>query len=112
MALPKKSRRPSENKNAPAHLSRPADHTPENNLVTSHRWAWYGLSVFIPLLGVFIGLFLYDQDSREIRRVGRNALFISFLVWIIFPLVLLTGLILVGAATLAGFVSQAFSGNS
>jgi Na+/H+-dicarboxylate symporter len=107
MPTPKLSRLSSKNKTAQEDARSTGD-----NLVTSHRWAWYGLSVFIPLLGVFIGLFLYDQDSREIRRVGRNALFISFLVWIILPLVLLTGLLLVGVATLAELFSQAFSGGN
>jgi hypothetical protein len=83
---------------------------PESNLVTSNRWAWVGLSVFIPFAGIFIGLFLYDQDSREVRKVGRACLFIGFLVWIVFPLVVLTVLFLVGMLALATLFSQAFSG--
>ncbi|HVM32040.1 MAG TPA: hypothetical protein VMU88_02835 [bacterium] len=84
----------------------------EDHLVTGHRWAWYGMSFFIPWLGVFIGLFLYDRDSREVRQVGRNALLISFAIWVIFPLLLLAGLLLVGAVTLLQLFSQAFSGNN
>jgi single-stranded DNA-specific DHH superfamily exonuclease len=56
------------------------------NVVTSYRWGWYGLSFFVPLSGILIGLFLYDQDSRDVRKVGRNCLFIGFLVWVVFPL--------------------------
>ena len=58
----------------------------EKNVVTSYRWGWYGLSLFVPLSGILIGLFLYDQDSRDVRKVGRNCLFIGFLVWVVFPL--------------------------
>jgi hypothetical protein len=82
----------------------------ESNLVTSYRWAWVGLSVFIPFAGIFIGLFLYDQDSREVRKVGRACLFIGFLVWIVFPLAILTALFLVGMLALATLFSQAVSG--
>ncbi|MGH7739576.1 MAG: hypothetical protein ACREL1_05465 [bacterium] len=81
-----------------------------NHLVTSNVWAWYGLSFFIPLCGIFIGLFLYDQDSREVRRVGRNSLLIGFVVWVIFPLAVLMLLILAGMVALAGIFSQTFSG--
>lgn len=56
------------------------------NIVTSYRWGWYGLSLFVPLSGILIGLFLYDQDLREVRKVGRNCLFIGFIIWVIFPL--------------------------
>ena len=61
----------------------------ESNLVTSFRWGWYGLSLFVPFAGVLIGLFLYDQDSRDVRKVGRNCLFIGFLVWVVFPIVVM-----------------------
>ncbi len=84
----------------------------EPNLVTSNRWAWYGLSLFIPFCGIFIGLFLYDQDSREVRQVGRACLFIGFLVWVVFPVAVLVALVLVGTIALAALFSQAFAGGS
>ncbi len=59
------------------------------NLVTSFRWGWYGLAFFVPFAGILTGLFLYDQDSREVRKVGRNCLFIGFLVWVVFPVLIL-----------------------
>jgi hypothetical protein len=51
----------------------------------SLRWLWYALSIFIPYSGIFIALFLYDQDSREVRQVGRNCLLIGFLIWVLLP---------------------------
>jgi len=59
------------------------------NLVTSFSWGWYGLALFVPFAGILTGLFLYDQDSREVRKVGRNCLFIGFLVWVVFPIIIL-----------------------
>jgi hypothetical protein len=59
------------------------------NLVTSFRWGWYGLAFFVPFAGILTGLFLYDQDSREVRKVGRNCLFVGFLVWVVFPVLIL-----------------------
>ncbi len=77
-----------------------------SNLVTSFRWGWYGLSLFVPLSGILIGLFLYDQDSREVRKVGRNCLFISFLVWVVFPiLIMLVVMIFIGLAA-ASYVAD------
>ena len=64
------------------------------NIVTSYRWGWYGLSLFVPLAGILIGLFLYDQDSRDVRKVGRNCLFISFLVWVVFPILVVIVILL------------------
>ncbi len=58
------------------------------NLVTSFRWGWYGLAFFVPFAGILTGLFLYDQDSREVRKVGRSCLFIGFLVWVVFPVLI------------------------
>jgi hypothetical protein len=58
------------------------------NLVISFRWGWYGLAFFVPFAGILTGLFLYDQDSREVRKVGRNCLFIGFLVWVVFPVLI------------------------
>jgi hypothetical protein len=59
------------------------------NPITSFRWGWYGLALFVPFAGILTGLFLYDQDSQAIRKVGRNCLFISFLVWVVFPFLIM-----------------------
>jgi hypothetical protein len=79
---------------------------PDHHLVTHYRYFWYGLSFFVPFVGMVLALFLYDQDHREVRKVGRNCLMISFLVWVVFPLLALFFLLLVGAALLANFVSD------
>jgi hypothetical protein len=74
----------------PSAISTSIKTTEENrNLVTSFRWGWYGLAFFVPFAGILTGLFLYDQDSREVRKVGRNCLFIGFLVWVVFPVLIL-----------------------
>ncbi len=81
----------------PSRASRPiAAETQDGNrnIVTSYRWGWYGLSLFVPLAGILIGLFLYDQDSRDVRKVGRNCLFISFLVWVVFPILVMIVILL------------------
>jgi len=89
-------------------LNTPATAIPDpSNLVTSYRWGWYGLSCLVPFAGIFIGLFLYDQDSREVRKVGRNCLFIGFLIWVVFPVLFLMVLFLVGAMAVFNWISQA-----
>lgn len=60
----------------------------------SLRWLWYLLSVYIPFTGILIALFLYDQDSREVRKVGRNCLLIGFLVWVLLPALALLAFVL------------------
>jgi hypothetical protein len=47
------------------------------------------LALFVPFAGILTGLFLYDQDSKAVRKVGRNCLFVGFLVWVVFPLFIL-----------------------
>jgi Na+/proline symporter len=74
--------------------------------ITAYRWGWYGLSVLVPFAGIFIGLFFYDQDSREARKVGRNSLFIGFLIWVAFPLLVLLAFALVGSMTILSVVAD------
>ncbi len=76
------------------------------NLVTSFRWGWYLLSLIIPFAGIFIGLFLYDQDSKEVRKVGRNSLLLGFLVWVAFPLFLFMALFFLGTMTALSWLSD------
>jgi hypothetical protein len=61
----------------------------DRSVVTSYRWAWYGLALLAPLAGIFVAIFLYGQESREVRHVGRNCLIIGFLFWVVFPLLML-----------------------
>ena len=77
------------------------------NVFTSVRWAWYLLALLVPFAGIFIALILYDQDSREVRKVGRNCLFIGFLIWVAFPVLLFLGLVLMGVLSAASWVSDA-----
>jgi hypothetical protein len=74
-----------------------------SNLFTSYRWGWYALAFFIPCAGILTALFIYDQDSREARKVGRNCLLIGFLVWVVFP-----ALVLLGLFTLLIMISLSF----
>jgi len=82
---------------------------PMENPFTSMRWGWYFLSLLIPFAGIFIALFLYDQDSREVRKVGRNCLFTSFLTWVVFPFVVVLGLFLLGIVAAAGMAADLLS---
>ena len=82
-----------------------ARETPQN-LVTSFRWAWCLLSFLVPFAGVLIGLALYDQDSRDVRKVGRNCLLMGFLIWVVFPFLILLGFLLLGAVAAFSFVSD------
>jgi hypothetical protein len=69
------------------------------------KWPWYFLSLFIPCAGIVVGLFLYDHDSRETRRVGRNSLLIGFVVWILLPAVMGVLFALLTALAAMDFIS-------
>jgi hypothetical protein len=75
-------------------------------MASSHRWVWYLLSLFIPYLGMLVALFLYDRDDREVRRVGRNCLLISFIAWVVLPLVLGFLIFLVTLVSMAGWIGD------
>ncbi|HTC19752.1 MAG TPA: hypothetical protein VK859_02825 [bacterium] len=79
------------------------------DMVLSYRWVWYLLSLFVPFAGLLIALFLYDQDSREIRKVGRNCLLIAFLVWVVLPLLVFLALLLVSVLALADWFTNIVS---
>jgi hypothetical protein len=72
----------------------------------SFRWLWYALSLFIPFAGILIALFLYDQDPREVRRVGRACLLISFLVWVVFPVIVLFFFLLLAFLMVLGWLAE------
>jgi hypothetical protein len=74
--------------------------------VFGFRWGWYSLSVLVPLAGILIGLFLYEQESRDARRVGRNALLIGFVLWVILPVAVATLLLVLGAVSALGWFSS------
>jgi hypothetical protein len=83
-----------------------AEKEPEQNVITSFRWGWYLLSLFIPFAGILVALILYDQDSREVRKVGRNCLFIGFFIWVVFPVLVILGLLFLGAMAALSWVSD------
>src|SRR5258708_13791226 len=87
----------------------PVAGTPGQDGIISYRWIWYFLSFFVPFAGILTALFLYDQESWEVRKVGRNCLLIGFLVWVVFPLAVFMGLLLLGMMAVAGAVSGAIS---
>lgn len=70
--------------------------------IYSIRWGFYGASLFFPFAGIIIALFLFEKDSLEVRRVGRNCLLLSFLLWVLFPAFLLVVLLVFGATALLG----------
>jgi hypothetical protein len=77
--------------------------------ITSYRWVWYFLSFFVPFAGLLIALFLYDQESWEVRKIGRNCLLIAFVLWILFPILVFMMILLVLAVAMASSVSDAVS---
>ncbi len=76
------------------------------NLITAYSWAWYGFSLMVPFAGIFVALFLYDQDSREVRKVGRACLLISFVVWVVFPLLVLMSILILSTFALMSWISD------
>ncbi len=74
--------------------------------IVSIRWGLYAFSILFPYAGICVALFLYDQDSREARRVGRNCLLLSFLLWVLFPVLLLVGILALGVLAVLGAVSN------
>jgi hypothetical protein len=80
------------------------------DLVTSYRWGWYGLSAIVPFAGIFIALFLYDQESREVRRVGRNCLLTGFTIWIVLPLIVVSCLLVLGTLFALSWVAEMLPG--
>jgi hypothetical protein len=82
---------------------------PKTQNTLSGRWVWYLLSFFFPFAGMLAALFLYEEDSWEVRKIGRNCLLISFLVWIVLPFLLGLALLLFGALALAGIASNVLS---
>ena len=80
--------------------------TDEGNVVTGFKWGWYALSFVVPFAGILIAIFLYDQDSKAVRRVGRNCLFIGFLIWVVFPLLVMLALFLFGALSVLSIIAD------
>lgn len=93
-------------KTAPPKLRSVSAPVDSQNVVTSFRWAWYLLAVLVPFAGIFIALIFYDQDSREVRKVGRNCLLVGFLIWVVFPVLVFLGFLLLGAAAFFSYVSD------
>lgn len=81
------------------------------NIVTSFCWGWYGLAFFVPFAGILTGLFLYDQESRDVRKVGRNCLFIGFLVWVVFPILIMMVVTIFLALAAASYFTDMMSGS-
>jgi ABC-type polysaccharide transport system permease subunit len=61
------------------------------------------------MAGILVALILYDQDDREVRKVGRTCLLIGFLVWVVIPFLVFLGLLILGALAVAGLVFNVLS---
>lgn len=77
--------------------------------IISYRWVWYLLSLFVPFAGMLVALFLYDQEAWDVRKIGRNCLLITFVVWVLLPILVFLGILLILALAAAGVVSNALS---
>jgi hypothetical protein len=80
-----------------------------DNPFISFSWGWYLLSFFVPFAGIFIALFLFEQDAWEVRKVGRNCLLTGFMIWVVFPFIVVLGLLLLGILAAAGLASDIMS---
>jgi hypothetical protein len=61
------------------------------------------------MAGIVIGLLFYDQDSKEARKVGKTALLIGFLFWVVLPILVMTALFFLGSLVLASWLSGVMS---
>ena len=107
--MPAPVRRPKNRR--PTRIPLRSEAAPEQNIITSYRWGWYLLSFFIPFMGIILALLLFDQESREVRKVGRNCLFLSFLVWVVFPVLVFLALIFLGAMAALSWLSDVMPSN-
>lgn len=92
---------------APGRLSAAPPAPPDS--ITSYTWVWYLLSIFVPFAGILIALFLYDQDNWNVRKIGRNCLLITFVLWILLPILVFMVILLAIALGIASSVSNAIS---
>lgn len=76
------------------------------DMVSSYRWVWYLLSLFVPFAGILVALFLYDRDEKEVRRVGRNCLLIGFVFWVLIPLFIGFLVLVYAILSMAGWISD------
>jgi len=67
------------------------------------------MAFFIPLAGLLIGLFFYDQEAMEARKVGKHSLWIGFIIWVVLPILLMTALFFIGGLALISWVSSGMS---
>ena len=74
--------------------------------IASFRWGWYALSILIPFAGILLGIFLYDQPDRPARMVGRNALLIGFILWVVLPLAVGLMLLVLASMSAVGWLSS------
>ncbi len=90
----------------PAPVSAGADSTQEVHPIWGFRWGWYLFSLFIPMAGILIGILFYDLESKEARKVGKRALTIGFLFWVVLPMLFTLLLLLVGGLALFSWISS------
>jgi hypothetical protein len=57
------------------------------------------------MAGIAIGLLFYDQESREARKVGKTALWIGFLFWVVLPILMMMAVVFLGSLVLASWLS-------
>ncbi len=106
---PKSRRRTAKAMAAPKVASPPSQAVSAPNPIWANRFGWYLFSLFIPMAGILIGLFFYDQTSLEARKVGKQSLWIGFLVWVVFPLFILMALLFIVGLAAASWLSGATS---
>lgn len=105
--MPRAARVPSRRIPAPPPGVPEAPSTPAvSDPVQGQRWGWYLLSILVPLAGIFVGLFLYEAEDARTRRVGRNCLLVSFVLWVILPIMMAVSLLLLGFFSAISWMAQ------
>lgn len=105
--IPKRAPLPSK-QNPVVQIPPPATLTAANPY-WANRWGWYLFALFIPMAGIAIGLLFYDQETKEARKVGKTALWIGFLFWVVIPILMMMALCFLGSLVLASWLSGVMS---
>ena len=53
------------------------------------RTLFYIVSFLVPLAGIILGIVFYTKSDAESKRVGKNCLIISIVVWVVVAVIVI-----------------------